>query len=94
MDAIQSRHGDEKAVQQASMTEGHLKMQIAGVFDLLIVNQDPPLNKESVLQAIENISARIALKPESGRTRLPNGQMTVSKLAHWLYENQLSWPSQ
>jgi hypothetical protein len=89
MNAAQSTEDNGRSEPRTLMTVGHIKMQIAGILDLSIINQDPLIGAEDVLKAVENISARIELKLEQNRSPLPSGKMTVSRLAYWLYENQL-----
>jgi len=71
--------------------EGYFKMQIGEFLDLVVIyGQDPPVEHESVPRLVEGLSARVELKQEKERSPLPQGRLTVSKLARWFKENQLA----
>jgi hypothetical protein len=70
--------------------EGYFKMQIGGFLDLMIVNQDPTVERENIPGIVEHLSTQVCLKPENDRSPIPLGHLTVSKLARWFSDNQQS----
>jgi hypothetical protein len=70
--------------------DGYFKMQIEGFLNLVVVNQDYPIDHGDVPRIIEHISARVELKPENERSPMVSSHLTVSKLAHWFSDNQQS----
>ena len=70
--------------------DGYFKMQIGGFLNLVVVNQDYPIDHGDVPRIIAHISARVELKPENERSPLVSSHLTVSKLAHWFSDNQQS----
>ena len=71
-------------------TEGYFKMQIGGFLNVMAVNQDHAITQGDIPGILENISARVELKPENDRSPIPVSHLTVSKLARWFVENQQS----
>ena len=71
-------------------TEGYFKMQIRGFLNVMVVNHDQAITQGDIPGIVENISARVELKPESDRSLLPSSHLTVYKLARWFVENQQS----
>ena len=71
-------------------TEGYFKMQIGGFLNLMVVNQDPPVERENIPSIVEHISVQVCFKPENDRSPIPLGHLTVSRLARWFVENQQS----
>jgi hypothetical protein len=71
-------------------TEGYFKMQIGGFLNVMVVNQDPTVERGNIPGIVEHISAQVCLKPENGRSPIPLGHLTISKLARWFNDNQQS----
>jgi hypothetical protein len=70
--------------------EGYFKMQIGGFLNLMVVNQDPSISQGDIGSIVEHISTQVELKPENDRSPIPVSHLTVSKLARWFSDNQLS----